>query len=183
MNNCCYLSSIPLLYTIIRHRLLFKSSQRCFNEEFDFSIKPKAKPKPEESKDKKDKDKKDKKEKEDKKEKDKKEEEKDEDKKGKDEKEKSEKEKDEKEEKDEDKEKDKKEDEKEKDEQPPLVQPVVEPVEYISKYKYPEIPPLVHDDKKIDFIDFVLIFAAFSPTVEFEHKVECIFIFIFIIII
>lgn len=177
MDNCCYLSSIPLLYTIIRHRLLFKSIQKCFNEKFDYSIKiQKSKPKLEESK----------KEVDDKKEK------KEEDKEDKEAEKKEEKKKEEKEKEDEDKDEDKKEEDddenKEKEEKeiktpqtppPPLLQPDNQTKEYISKYKYPEIPPLIHDEKKIDFIDFVLIFAVFSPTVKFEQKVECIILLLY----
>lgn len=196
MNNCCYLSSIPLLYTIIRHRLLFKSIQSCFNVEFDYSVKiSKAKPIIEESKKEMD-DKNENKTEEEKKEEDKdkvKREEEIEKKKDKEKREEGKKEEDKEEKKEEkDKEKkeeeiEKKEDKEEKDDEeiktpktpqtpppPPLLEPPNQIKEYISKYKYPEIPPLVHDEKKIDFIDFVLIFAVFSPTIKFEQKVECI---------
>lgn len=173
MNNCCYLSSIPLLYTIIRHRLLFKSIQSCFNVEFDYSVKiSKAKPKIEESK--KEMDDKN----ENKTEEEKKEEDKDKVKREEEIEKKKDKEK---------REEGKKEEKEEKDDEeiktpktpqtpppPPLLEPPNQIKEYISKYKYPEIPPLVHDEKKIDFIDFVLIFVVFSPTIKFEQKVECI---------
>lgn len=189
MNNCCYLSSIPLLYTIIRHRLLFKSIQSCFNVEFDYSVKiSKAKPKIEESKKEID-DKNENKTEEEKKEEDKDKEKKDEEieKKEEDKEEKKEEEIEKKDKEEKVEEIEKKEEKEEKDDEeiktpktpqspppPPLLEPPNQIKEYISKYKYPEIPPLVHDEKKIDFIDFVLIFAVFSPTIKFEQKVECI---------